>query len=110
MRAGLAFVTAVVALAACKHDATLRGTVKQGSKGVAGTSLTLECPDGTRRETFTATGGEFRFEDLGASVDDGCQVQAHLSGWVPTQTVGSRCTRRDAAGLCAEAQFAFEVP
>jgi hypothetical protein len=62
--------------------------------------------------TTTSAAGEFRFDDLGAGVDDACLLQLQLpSGWVPTQSVGSRCRQHDEkSGLCTQAPFAFELP
>lgn len=102
----------LAAAAACRHDADVRGALTQSGRGVPGATVTMECPDGSKRVTTTSAGGEFRFEELGPGVDDACLLQVQLpGGWVPTQSIASRCAQRDAkTGLCAQATFAFQLP
>jgi hypothetical protein len=101
-----------VLLAGCRQEVEIRGTVEQVGKGVPGARVSMECPDGSKYVTTTSAVGEFRFEDLGAGVDDACELQLHLpGGWVPTQSVASQCRQHDAkAGLCTVARFVFRVP
>jgi hypothetical protein len=99
-----------VVLAGCKHDAQVHGTLTQSGKGVPGATVSLTCPDGSKRDTTTNASGDFRFEELGPGVDDACTVEAEAAGaWVPPLAIASRCGQHDAAGLCTEAVFAFEM-
>jgi hypothetical protein len=102
---------AVALVAGCKHEAEIRGTLAQAGKGVPYASVVLGCPDGSKHVTSTSTTGEFRFEDVGAGVDDGCVVEVSLPGtWIPPQAVGPRCRTHDAAtGLCTEVILTFET-
>ena len=102
----------LLALAGCKHDAEVRGSVTQAGHGVPGVKVTLDCPDGSKRTTSTTAGGEFRFDDVGPGVDDRCEMLVDApGGWVAPQSVASRCGQHDpgASGLCTQVRFAFEV-
>jgi hypothetical protein len=107
VRAGLL----LAGLAGCKREADLHGTVSQAGKGVPGSSVSLSCPDGSKRLTTTNSTGDFRFEELGPGVDDACIVEVLAPGtWIAPLSVGTRCAQHDAASrLCTEALFAFAV-
>jgi hypothetical protein len=104
----LALLSILVA-AACQHDAQVHGNVTDSGKGVPGVILSIECPDGSKRTTSTNATGDFRFEGLGAGVDDKCNVQTTGPSTWRSQAVGTRCGQHDAAGLCTEAIFSFEL-
>ncbi len=99
-----------VLVSACKHDADVRGTVTQAGKGVAGSSVSISCPDGSRRVTATNATGDFRFEEVGPGLDDACMVDVSAPGsWIAPLAVGTRCGQHDAVGKCTEAVFAFQT-
>ncbi len=95
---------------ACKHDADVHGTFSQAGKGIPGSSISLSCPDGSRRLTSTNATGDFRFEELGPGLDDACMVEVSSPGtWIAHLSIGTRCGQHDAAsGKCTEAIFKFE--
>jgi hypothetical protein len=95
---------------ACKHDADVHGTFSQAGKGIPGSSISLSCPDGSRRLTSTNATGDFRFEELGPGLDDACMVEVSSPGtWIAPLSIGTRCGQHDAAsGKCTEAIFKFE--
>ena len=98
------------ALAACKHDAQVYGTLSQAGKGVPGAMVSLTCANGSNHLTTTNATGDFRFEELGPGVDDACMVEIKGSAtWVAPLSIGTRCAQHDATGLCTEALFAFQV-
>jgi len=92
-------------IAACKHDAQVYGSVTAAGKGVPGARITLECPDGMKHAVGTNSLGDFRFEDLGAVVDDACTVE--LAGG-STHTIATQCVQRDASSRCIEARCDFQ--
>lgn len=97
-------------IAACKHDAQVYGTVTAAGKGVPGARITLECPDGTKREVGTNSFGDFRFEELGGAVDDACTVTLDSpSGGSGSHTIGTECVHRDASSRCIEARCDFQT-
>jgi hypothetical protein len=111
-REPLAACLSMLALAACQHDAQVHGIVTESGKGVPGVTLSIECPDGSKRTTSTNATGDFRFEGLGPGVDDRCTVQTLQTtgaGAWRTQAIATRCAQHDAGGLCTEAIFSFEL-
>ncbi len=99
-----------ITLLACKRDADVHGTVTQAGKGVPGSSVSLSCPDGSKRVTSTNATGDFRFEELGPGLDDACMVEVSAPGsWIAPLSVGTRCGQHDAGGKCTEAIFAFQA-
>jgi hypothetical protein len=96
-------------VAACKHDAQVYGTVTASGKGVPGARITLECPDGSRRATGTNSSGDFRFEDLGAAVDDACTIEVDSPGGARTHTIATQCVQHDASSRCIEARCDFQT-
>lgn len=98
----------VLSAAACHGDAQVHGTVRQAGKGVPGVTIALECPGAPKLTTTTNATGDFRFEGLGASVDDACIVQTPTDATWSAQSIATRCVQRDAkSGRCTEALFAF---
>lgn len=91
--------------AGCKHDAKVYGTVSAAGKGVPGARITLECPDGEKRSVGTDSFGEFRFQELGATVDDACTVEL---GGGSAHTIATQCVQRDSSSRCIEARCDFE--
>jgi hypothetical protein len=98
----------VPCIAACKRDAQVYGSVTAAGKGVPGARITLECPDGTKRGAGTNSLGDFRFAELGASVDDACTVEAESPSGNSAQTIATRCVQRDASSRCIEARCDFQ--
>lgn len=97
-------------IAGCKHDAQVYGTVTAAGKGVPGARITLECPDGTKRAAGTDSFGNFRFEEMGAAVDDACTVAFDSpSGGGGTHTIATECVQRDASSRCIEAKCDFQT-
>ena len=101
-------LSVVPCVTACKRDAQVYGTVTAAGKGVPGARITLECPDGTNRRVGTNSLGDFRFEELGASVDDACTVEAESPSGNNAQTIATRCVQRDASSRCIEARCDFQ--
>jgi hypothetical protein len=98
----------VPCVAACKREAQVYGTVTAAGKGVPGARITLECPDGTKRSVGTNSLGDFRFAELGASVDDACTVEVESASGNSAQTIATRCVQRDASSACIEARCDFQ--
>jgi hypothetical protein len=101
---------ALAALTGCKHEADVHGTVTQAGKGVPGSSVSLSCPDGSKRVTSTNATGDFRFEEVGPGLDDACMVEVSAPGsWIAPLAIGTRCGQHEAGGKCTEAIFAFQA-
>jgi hypothetical protein len=96
-------------IAACKHDAQVYGSVTASGKGVPGALITLECPDGTKHAVGTNSFGDFRFEELGATVDDACTVEVDSLSGARTHTIATQCVHRDASSRCIEARCDFQA-
>lgn len=96
-------------IAGCKHDAQVYGSVTASGKGVPGARITLECPDGTKRGAVTNSFGDFRFEEVGAAVDDACTVEFESAGGTGTHSIATQCIQRDASSRCIEARCDFQT-
>jgi len=101
-------IMTVPCIAACKRDAQVYGSVTAAGKPVPGARITLECPDGSRRAVGTNSLGDFRFEDLGTSVDDACTVEAASPNGNSAHTIATQCVQRDASSRCIEARCDFQ--
>ncbi len=107
-RVAFACLALALAAAACREDAQVHGTVRQAGKGVPGVTIALECPGAPKLTTTTNATGDFRFEGVGAGVDDRCIVQTPTDNTWSAQSIATRCVQRDAkSALCIEALFAF---